>query len=68
MAQLNPQERAAIGDFLGAAVVGSTETVRSGLTELLRATAADELMLVCDIYDPALRLRSLDIVSTVCEA
>ena len=68
MAQLNPQERAAIGDFLGAAVVGSTETVRSGLTELLRATAADELMLVCDIYDPALRLRSLDIVSTVCRA
>ncbi len=68
MAQLNPQERAAIGDFLGAAVIGSPETVRSGLTELLRTMAADELMLVCDIYDPALRLRSLDIVSTVCEA
>ena len=68
MAQLNAQERATIGDFLGAAVVGSPETVRSGLTELLRTTAADELMLVCDIYDPALRLRSLDIVSTVCRA
>ena len=67
-AQLNPQERAAIGDFLGAAVVGGPETVRSGLIELLRTTAADELMLVCDIYDPALRLRSLDIVSTVCRA
>ena len=68
MAQLNAQERAAIGDFLGAAVIGSPETVRSGLTELLRATAADELMLVCDLYDPALRLRALDIVSEVCKA
>ena len=68
MAQLNPQERAAIADFLGAAVIGSPETVRGGITEILRTTAADELMLVCDIYDPALRLRSLDLVSTVCRA
>jgi luciferase family oxidoreductase group 1 len=68
MARLNPQERVAIGDFLGAAVIGGPETVRSGLAELLRTTAADELMLVCDIYDPALRLRSLDIVSAVCKA
>lgn len=67
MAQLSPQERAAIGDFLGAAVIGSPETVRSGLAELLRTTAADELMLVCDIYDPEFRLRSLDIVSSVCK-
>jgi len=68
MAQLNPQERAAIGDFLGAAVIGGPDTVRSGLAELLRTTGADELMLVCDIYDPALRLCSLDIVSEVCKA
>ena len=68
MSQLTPPERAAIGDFLGAAVIGGPETVRRGLTELLRSTAADELMLVCDIYDPDLRLRSLDIVSAVCKA
>ena len=68
MSQLTPPERAAIGDFLGAAVIGGPETVHRGLTELLRSTAADELMLVCDIYDPDLRLRSLDIVSAVCKA
>ena len=68
MSQLTPPERAAIGDFLGAAVIGNPETVHRGLTELLRSTAADELMLVCDIYDPDLRLRSLDIVSAVCKA
>jgi hypothetical protein len=41
----------------------SESLARRGLTELLRTTAADELMLVCDIHDPALRLRSLDIVA-----
>ena len=62
-ARLHPQERAAIGDFLGAAVIGGPETVRKGLQRLLDATGADELMLVSDVYDPALRLRSLDIAA-----
>jgi len=61
--KLQPQERSAIGDFLGAAVIGGPESVREGLAELAEATAADELMLVCDIFDPELRLRSLDIAA-----
>ena len=68
MSQLSQQERAVIGDFLSASVIGDPNTIRSGLNELLRTTAADELMLVCDIYDPALRLRSLDIVSEACSS
>jgi alkanesulfonate monooxygenase SsuD/methylene tetrahydromethanopterin reductase-like flavin-dependent oxidoreductase (luciferase family) len=63
MAQLQPQERNAIADFLAAAVIGGPDTVRSGLRELARVTQADEFMLVCDIFDPALRLRSLDIAA-----
>jgi hypothetical protein len=62
-AQLQPQERAAIGDFLAAAVIGGPDTVREGLTRLAQETDADELILVCDVYDPALRLRSLDIAA-----
>ncbi|MDY0107517.1 MAG: LLM class flavin-dependent oxidoreductase [Giesbergeria sp.] len=62
-AQLPPQHQAAIGDFLAAAVIGGPATVRSGLAQLIKATGADELMLVCDVYDPALRLRSLDIAA-----
>ncbi|ART47289.1 LLM class flavin-dependent oxidoreductase [Acidovorax carolinensis] len=62
-AQLQPQERAAIGDFLAAAVIGGPETVRAGLTHLHKTTGADELMLVSDVFDPALRLRSLDIAA-----
>ena len=63
MAQRHPQERAAIGDFLAAAVIGGPDTVRERLSALAEATNADEFMLVCDIYDPALRLRSLDIAA-----
>ena len=60
---LAPQERSAIGDFLGAAVVGSPATVREGLLGLQQVTAADEMILVCDIFDPALRRRSLEIAA-----
>ena len=63
MAQRHPQERAAISDFLAAAVIGGPDTVRERLSALAEATSADEFMLVCDIYDPALRLRSLDIAA-----
>ncbi|PIF91719.1 luciferase family oxidoreductase group 1 [Acidovorax sp. 62] len=62
-ARLQPQERAAIGDFLAAAVIGGPDTVREGLARLVQDTGADELILVCDVYDPALRLRSLDIAA-----
>ncbi|MFT3857578.1 MAG: LLM class flavin-dependent oxidoreductase [Aquabacterium sp.] len=60
--RLHPQESAAIDDFLGAAVIGGPDTVRQGMQALLTRTQADEFMLVCDVFDPALRLRSLDIV------
>ena len=61
--RLQPQERAAIADFLAAAVIGGPDTVRSGLTHLRKTTGADEFMLVSDVFDPALRLRSLDIAA-----
>ena len=32
----------------------------------LAATGADEIMFVCDIFDPALRQRSLSIAADVC--
>jgi len=59
----SPQERAAIADFLGAAVVGGPDTVREGLQHLATATCADELLLVCDVFDTPKRLRSLDIAA-----
>jgi len=65
LAQLNPQERAGIANFLACAVIGGPDTVREGLQALARETACDEMMFTCDVYDPALRLRALDIAAQV---
>jgi hypothetical protein len=39
MARLSADERAAIADFLGAAVIGGPDTVRDGLARLSRPQA-----------------------------
>jgi luciferase family oxidoreductase group 1 len=46
-------ERAFIADRQASSIVGSPQTVRRGLEELLDATAADELMITTMTYDPA---------------
>ncbi|MBL8380254.1 MAG: LLM class flavin-dependent oxidoreductase [Burkholderiales bacterium] len=63
--RLHVQERAAIADFLAAAVIGGPETIAKGFAQLAEVTQADEFMLVSDVFDPALRLRSLDIAAAV---
>lgn len=65
IARLDPAGRSAIADFLAAGVIGSPGTVRESLQSLLDQTQADEIMFVCDVHDPALRLRSLDIAAQV---
>lgn len=65
---LSPEERHGIGDFLAAAVIGGPDRVVANLTHLQKITQADEFMFVCDIYDPALRMRSLDIVAACCRS
>ena len=62
-AQLSPSESAAIHDFLRLGVVGSRDTVRRHFQSVAESTQADEFMLVSDVYDPALRLRSLEIAA-----
>jgi luciferase family oxidoreductase group 1 len=68
MAHRHPQERDAIADFLAAAVIGGPDTVRHGLQQLADATDADEFMIVSDVFDPALRLRSLDVAAAAMKA
>ncbi len=58
---LSERERSAISEFLGMAVIGGPETVSASFAKLQEMTGADEFVLVCDVYEPALRLRSLDI-------
>lgn len=52
-----------MADFLAVGVVGGPQTVRAGLQALVVAMQANEFMLVSDVYDPALRLRSLEITA-----
>ena len=61
VASLTDRERQAIADFLGMAVIGGPQTVRAGFEHLQELTAADEFILVCDVFEPEYRLRSLDI-------
>jgi luciferase family oxidoreductase group 1 len=51
-------ERAAVENRLGAAIVGSDATVRTGLQKLVNDTAADEVIVVTDTYEHADRLES----------
>ncbi|HSV64397.1 MAG TPA: hypothetical protein VLJ59_00625 [Mycobacteriales bacterium] len=48
---------------MAAKILGTPETVHRGLTELLAATAADELMINTITYDPADRERSFELVA-----
>lgn len=59
----SPQEKAQAGQMLSCSVVGGPETVRRGLLKLIEDTAADELMIVSDIYDPDKRLRSFELTA-----
>ncbi len=63
--RLDAPARAGIADFLACAVIGAPDTVRQGLQALADATDCDEMMFTCDIYEPALRLRALDIAMQV---
>jgi luciferase family oxidoreductase group 1 len=65
MVQRHPQERAAIADFLACAIVGGPNTVKAGLNAMAKTTKADEFMLVSDVFDPSLRLHSLDIAADI---
>ncbi len=49
--------------MLARSIVGSPETVRAGIRDLVAETGADELMIVSDVYEHAARLRSLDIIA-----
>src|SRR5690606_2082379 len=63
MQSIGPREQAAINDFLAMSVVCGPETLRQGFARIQEATEADELILVTDVYDAALRLRSLEIAA-----
>jgi luciferase family oxidoreductase group 1 len=57
-------EREFADERLASQAIGSPATVRRRLGELVDATGADELMLVCTTYDHADRIRSFELVAS----
>ena len=62
---LNAGERAMIDQALACSAVGAPATVRAAIEAFVAKTGADELMLTSQIWDPAARVRSYEIVSDV---
>lgn len=59
----SPQEKAQAMRMLARSVVGSADTVRTGLQAFIDETNADELMIVSDLYDHQARLRSVELIA-----
>ena len=59
----SPVEKAQVTRMLARSIVGSTNTVRAGLESLIAETGADELIVVSDVYDHSLRLRSVELIA-----
>ena len=57
------RERMGVEQSLACSVVGSPETVRTGLARLVSRTGADELLVTAQIYDHAARLHSFEIAA-----
>ncbi|HEY6189267.1 MAG TPA: LLM class flavin-dependent oxidoreductase [Pyrinomonadaceae bacterium] len=58
-------ERAGVDHALRYSIVGSTETVRSGLESFVDLTNADEIMVTAQIFDHSARLRSFELLASV---
>ncbi|HVZ85588.1 MAG TPA: LLM class flavin-dependent oxidoreductase [Polyangia bacterium] len=63
--ELTPHQEALLDGVLACAAVGSPDTVRERLQELLTHTKADELILTSQIYDHQARLRSFEIAASL---
>jgi luciferase family oxidoreductase group 1 len=64
-ARLSPEQAAMLDDVLACAAIGSPDTVRERLADLLAETGADELILTSQIHDHRARLRSFEIAADV---
>lgn len=61
----SPTEKAQAMQMLARSIVGSPDTIRQGIADLIVETGADELMVVSDIFDHAARLRSFELTAQI---
>jgi alkanesulfonate monooxygenase SsuD/methylene tetrahydromethanopterin reductase-like flavin-dependent oxidoreductase (luciferase family) len=63
----NAMEKSAVSERMRCAAIGSPETVRDRLADLLEATGADEIIATAQIYDHSARLRSFEMAAEILE-
>lgn len=59
----SPAEKAQAQRMLARSIIGTPDQVRAGLAALTEETAADEIMLVSDVFDQGLRLKSIRLIA-----
>jgi len=59
----SPTEKAQAMQMLARSIVGSPRAVRAGMQALVAETAADELIIVSDVYEHAARLKSFELIA-----
>ena len=59
----SPMEKVQVNQMLARSIIGSPQTIRTGIDALIAETGADELMIVSDIYDHEARLHSYDLIA-----
>ena len=62
-----PMEKAQAKRMLARSIIGSPDTVRKGMAALVEETAADELIVVSDVYEHPERLRSIELIAKAAE-
>jgi luciferase family oxidoreductase group 1 len=62
---LDPVQQALLTQVLSCSAIGSPDAVRKQLVEFIEQTEADELMITCQIFDHASRLRSYGIAAQI---
>jgi len=62
---LGDYERAVLRDVLSCSAIGSPQTVRESIEAFIARTGADELIIACNMYEHAARLRSYEIAAQV---
>ena len=62
------EERTFVDERLAGQVIGSPQTVRAGVTDLVGTTGVDELMVVTNTHDGADRLRSYRLLAEALDA
>ncbi|NYT59803.1 LLM class flavin-dependent oxidoreductase [Alcaligenaceae bacterium] len=59
----SPNARTQAMQMLARSVIGSADTVNTGLQAFIAETGVDELMIVSDVYDHQARLRSVELIA-----